>query len=195
MGYVAIFGGTFNPFHIGHYEMLEALQNDQSIDEIWVMPDRIPPHKECDFLASDDDRIEMCRIASKDFNKAKLCLVEFEREGKSYTYDTVVYLKKKYPQNKFLFVCGADMLVYFDKWYKFEELMKLLPFTVFKRTSTDNEEFENSVKTFSSMGMEISVKDEIISNVSSTQFRKENLREILPENIYNYIKERGIYNV
>ncbi len=195
MGYVAIFGGTFNPFHIGHYEMLEALQNDQSIDEIWIMPDRIPPHKECDFLASDDDRIEMCRIASKDFSKAKLCLVEFEREGKSYTYDTVVYLKDKYPQNKFLFVCGADMLVYFDKWYKFEELMKLVPFTVFKRTSTDNEEFENSVKTFSSMGMEISVKDEIISNVSSTQFRKENLKEILPQKIYDYIRERGIYNV
>ena len=48
MGFTAIFGGTFNPFHIGHYEMLKALQKDDTIDEIWVMPSRIPPHKECD---------------------------------------------------------------------------------------------------------------------------------------------------
>ena len=110
MGFVAIFGGTFNPLHIGHYEMLRALQKDPDIDEIWIMPDRIPPHKECDFLASDNDRIEMCRIASCDFSKAKLCLVEFEREGKSYTYDTVVFLRKKYPQKNFLFVLGTFLI-------------------------------------------------------------------------------------
>lgn len=195
MGFVAIFGGTFNPLHIGHYEMLQALQKDPDIDEIWIMPDRIPPHKECDFLASDNDRVEMCRIVSKDFNKSKLCLVEFEREGKSYTYDTIVFLRKKYPQKNFLFVCGADMLVYFDKWYRYKDLMKLIPFTVFKRTSTDITKFNDSVKMFSEMGMSLSVRDEIISNVSSTQFRKENLSEILPKKIYDYIRERGIYGV
>ena len=195
MGFVAIFGGTFNPFHIGHYEMLEALQSDDSIDEIWIMPDKIPPHKECDFLASDNDRIEMCRIVSKDFSKAKLCLIEFEREGKSYTYDTIRYLNERYSSTKFIFVCGGDMLVYFDKWYRYEDLMKLIPFIVFKRANTNISEFESCIEKFRKMGMKIDVKDEIISNVSSTQFRKDNLSEILPEKVYNYIKERGIYSV
>ena len=195
MGFVAIFGGTFNPFHIGHYEMLEALQSDDSIDEIWIMPDKIPPHKECDFLASDNDRIEMCRIVSKDFSKAKLCLIEFEREGKIYTYDTIRYLNERYSSTKFIFVCGGDMLVYFDKWYRYEDLMKLIPFIVFKRANTNISEFESCIEKFRKMGMKIDVKDEIISNVSSTQFRKDNLSEILPEKVYNYIKERGIYSV
>ena len=76
MALTAIFGGTFNPFHIGHYEMLKVLNSYSSIDEIFLLPDKIPPHKVCDILADDSDRIEMCRIATNDFSKAKLCLLE-----------------------------------------------------------------------------------------------------------------------
>lgn len=195
MGVTAIFGGTFNPLHIGHYEMLKALQNDDSVEEIWIMPDKIPPHKSCDFLASDKDRIEMCRIAAEDLSKAELCLIEFEREGKSYSYDTVVELIKKYPQKEFAFVCGGDMLVSFDKWHRYEELMKLIPFIVFKRADTDANEFDACVKRFTQMGMKITVKKEIIPCVSSTEFRKNNIAELLPEKIYKYIKDLSVYNV
>jgi nicotinate-nucleotide adenylyltransferase len=195
MGLTAIFGGTFNPFHIGHYEMLKVLQNDNNVEEIWIMPDKIPPHKTCDFLASDKDRIEMCEIVANDFSKAKLCLVEFEREGKSYTYDTVKYLFEKYPQKEFSFVLGGDMLVSFEKWYRFDELMKMLPFIAFKRTDTNNIEFLNCAEKFERMGMNITVKEDLIPNVSSTDFRKSNLKELLPEKVYGFIKERGIYGV
>ena len=138
MALTAIFGGTFNPFHIGHYAMLKALQNDRKIDEIWIMPDKIPPHKVCDFLANDNDRIEMCKIVAKDFSKASLCLVEFEREGKSYSYDTVIHLKEMYPQKDFAFVVGGDMHVSFETWYHAEELMKLIAFIAFKRNDIDD---------------------------------------------------------
>lgn len=195
MGYTAIFGGTFNPPHIGHYEMLSALEKRPEIEEIWLMPDRIPPHKVCDFLADDSDRIEMCRIIAKDFKKARLCLAEFEREGKSYTYDTVTEFLKKYPDKKFIFVCGGDMLISFDKWYRYEELMKMLPFTVFRRTDTDNAEFDLKAAEFSEMGMEITVMSEVITAVSSSYIRNnfEKSRDLVPEKIYNYIKDRGIY--
>ena len=195
MGITAIFGGTFNPFHIGHYEMLKALQEDENIEEIWIMPDNIPPHKVCDFLAGNSARIEMCKIAAEDFKKAKVCLIEFEREGKSYSYDTVLELKQKFPQRQFAFVCGGDMFISFDKWYRYEELMKLVDFIVFKRSDTDVEVFSECVKRFSKMGMNITVKEEEIPNVSSTQFRKSNLYSLLPEKIYKYIKDSGIYNV
>lgn len=195
MGYTAIFGGTFNPPHIGHYEMLSALEKCPQIDEIWLMPDRIPPHKVCDFLAGDKDRIEMCRIVAEDFKKAQLCLAEFEREGKSYTFDTVTEFLKKYPQNKFTFVCGGDMLISFDKWYRYEELMKLLPFTVFRRTDTDNAEFDRMAEKLSSNGMKLKVMDEIITAVSSSYIRNnfEKSRDLLPDRVYDYIKNRGIY--
>lgn len=195
MGYTAIFGGTFNPPHIGHYEMLSALEKSPETEEIWLMPDRIPPHKVCDFLACDKDRIEMCRLLADDFKKAKLCLAEFEREGKSYTYDTVTEFLKKYPQNRFTFVCGGDMLISFDKWYRYEELMKMLPFTVFRRTDTDNAEFDRMAEKLSLNGMKLKVMDEIITSVSSSYIRNnfEKSRDLLPERIYDYIKNRGIY--
>ncbi len=195
MGYTAIFGGTFNPFHNGHYEMLEALQNDNSIDEVWIMPDRIPPHKVCDFLASDNDRIKMCEIMAGEFSKASVCLIEFEREGKSYTYDTVLELTQKFPDKKFIFVCGGDMFVYFEKWYRYEDLMKLLPFYVFSRVGTKSQEFDACLKQFRDMGMNIILNESKIADISSTQFRKSGTPSLLPQKIYEYIKERGIYNV
>ena len=70
MAYTAVFGGTFNPPHMGHYQMLEALENSETVEKILLMPDRVPPHKICDFLAADSERIEMCRIMAQDFSKA-----------------------------------------------------------------------------------------------------------------------------
>ncbi|MBQ4119300.1 MAG: nicotinate (nicotinamide) nucleotide adenylyltransferase [Clostridia bacterium] len=195
MGFTALFGGTFNPFHNGHYEMLKALQNDSNIDEIWLMPDRIPPHKDYDYLPSDDDRISMCELVAKDFPKASVCLVEFEREGKSYSYDTVVELKEKHKDKNFIFVCGGDMFVYFPKWYRYLDLMKLIPFYVFSRVGTSVEEFDACVKEFKAFGMKILLNNTEIPNISSTQFRTTKDSSLLPETIYGYISERGLYSV
>lgn len=195
MGFTAIFGGTFNPFHLGHYEMLKALQNDPKIDEIWLLPDKIPPHKVCDYMPLDSDRIKMCEAVAGEFSKATICLLEFEREGKSYTYDTVVNLKEKHPHKNFVFVCGGDMFVYFPKWYRYAELMKLLPFYVFSRTDTKMEEFNSCVEKFGKMGMQIILNDTAIPNISSTEFRKTKSPALLPKCVYEFIKERGIYGV
>ncbi len=196
MAFTAIFGGTFNPFHIGHYEMLTALEKDDRIDKIFVMPDKIPPHKVCDFMAEDSARIEMCRIACSDFSKAELCLIEFEREGKSYSYDTVIELKAKYPHENFIFVCGGDMLVTFQRWYRYEELMKELPFMAFRRSDVDNTLFDRYVKLLSDKGMKIIVKEEIISAVSSTEIRNDfkRAKELLPKKIFEFLKQGGVYN-
>ena len=195
MGYTAIFGGTFNPFDNGHFEMLKALCEDASIDEVFVMPDRIPPHKECEYMPSDSDRIAMCKLCCDEFYKAKLCLIEFEREGKSYTYDTVLELKQKYPEKEFVFVCGGDMFVYLPKWYRYAELIKLLPFYVFSRIDTEEAEFNKLYNQLSKKGMEIILNKKVIPNISSTQFRNNPTPSLLPQKVYNYIKERGIYNV
>ncbi len=195
MALTAIFGGTFNPFHIGHYEMLEELQNDERIEKILVMPDSLPPHKTCDYLADGVDRIEMCRIAAEDFSKAELCLIEFEREGRSYSYDTVVQLKQIYPDKRFTFVCGGDMIVTLDRWYNYRELIKEIPFIAFKRNDTDRELFEQRVEQFRRDGADITVFGREITAVSSTYIRSNitNSQNLIPEKIYRYIEQRGIY--
>jgi nicotinate-nucleotide adenylyltransferase len=137
----------------------------------------------------------MCKIVADDFEKATVLDIEFKREGKSYTYDTVKLLKEVYKDENLAFVCGGDMLVYFDKWYKYDQLMKMLPFIVFSRTSTDNNEFNDCIRRFSEKGMQIILMDNEIPNISSTDFRKTPLKEFLPEKVYEYIKDRGLYGL
>lgn len=193
--WTAVFGGTFNPFHKGHYEILEDLQNDPQVEEIFIMPDKIPPHKECDIMAEDDIRIEMCRIVADRFDKAELCLIEFEREGRSYSYDTVRLLKERYPNKKFVFVCGADMLVTFDRWYKYKELMAEVDFIVYPRSDIDNSLLLSSIERFRGEGMNIIHKTKIISAVSSTEIRKTGatVPELLPKEIYEFLQSKGVY--
>jgi cytidyltransferase-like protein len=90
---IAVFGGTFNPVHIGHIEMAKAVSNLDFIDELLIIPDKIPPHKNPEFLASDEHRIAMCKLAFSGINKAKIDTREIYRGGKSYTFDTLCELK------------------------------------------------------------------------------------------------------
>lgn len=193
MANIAIFGGTFNPFHIGHYEMLEALCSLSFIDKVFVMPDKIPPHKSFDEAIDDIHRQNMCRLACDDFQKAELCLVEFERDGKSYTIDTVKLLKEKYPNDNFYIAIGGDMLSTLDTWYNWQELIKAVPFIAFSREGLDD--FDAALNRLTNNGANIIVVDSNITNISSTRLRQKIEQNLLPEKIYDYIVQKGIYNV
>lgn len=192
MANIAIFGGTFNPFHIGHYRMLEAVCCEDWIDKVLVMPDKLPPHKCCDFLASDSDRIEMCKIVCEDFSKAEPCLIEFEREGRSYSIDTVLLLKEKFPKDNFFFVCGGDMIATLDTWKNWEQLIKETAFIAFSRKGVSD--FEGHIERMRNYGAEIHIIDCEIPDISSSGLRKGIIKEMLPEKVYSYITKRKIYN-
>ncbi len=193
MANIAIFGGTFNPFHIGHYEMLKSICDLDFINKVFLMPDKIPPHKTCDYLASDTDRINMCRLIANEFNKAELCLIEFEREGKSYTIDTVKLLNQKFPNDNFYIVIGGDMLTSFNTWFNWQELIKQVGIIAFKRDGILD--FDKAQKMLTENGADITVINQKITDISSTQLRQYIDKKLLPESVYNYILEKGIYNV
>ncbi len=192
MANIAIFGGTFNPFHIGHYEMLKSICKLDFIDRVFLMPDKIPPHKTCDFLASDTDRINMCGLVANEFSKAELCLVEFEREGKSYTIDTVKLLKQEYPNDNFFIVIGGDMLTSFDTWYNWKQLLTMVGIIAFQRDGING--FDGAVNMLNTHGADITVIDDAVPAISSTMLRTKIDKNLLPDNVYNYIIEKGIYN-
>mgnify|MGYP003300654899 CR=1 FL=1 len=193
MANIAIFGGTFNPFHIGHYEMLSSLCNLEHIDKVLVMPDKIPPHKDFDNVVDDIHRQNMCALVCDDFSKAELCLIEFEREGKSYTVDTIKLLKEKHPQDNFFVAIGGDMLSTLDTWYNWKELITLTSFIAFKREGLDD--FDSVFKRIKHCGADIIVIENKITNISSTKLRKRIDKSLLPKKVYDYIIEKGIYNV
>lgn len=193
MANIAIFGGTFNPFHIGHYEMLNIICNLSFIDKVFVMPDKIPPHKKFDDIVEDIHRQNMCKIVCDDFNKAELSLIEFERDGKSYTVDTIKEFKNKYPNDNFFFVIGGDMLSTLDTWYNWQELIELTSFIAFKRQGILD--FDIAYNRLTNFGAEIKIIETEITNISSTELRKKIDKNLLPQKVYDYIIEKGIYNV
>ncbi len=135
----------------------------------------------------------MCRLVCDDFDKAELCLIEFERDGKSYTIDTIINLLKLYPEDKFFVVIGGDMLSTLDTWYNWQELIKLTNFIAFKRIGLAN--FDASYERLTGLGANIMVVDSNITNISSTQLRQKINKELLPQKVYDYIVQKGIYNV
>ena len=193
MSNIAIFGGTFNPFHIGHYEMLKSVCELDFVDKVLVMPDKIPPHKNFDGVVDDIHRQNMCEIACQDFGKAAPCFIEFERDGKSYTVDTIKLLKEKYPNDNFYIVIGGDMLSTLDTWYNWQELIRLSSFIAFRRVGMTD--FDESYNRLVGLGARIKIVDAKIRDVSSTQLRNGINENLLPKKIYEYIIQKGIYNV
>lgn len=134
---IIIFGGSFNPPHIGHALMIENVIRLFDCDEVWVMPSADRRDKKIEVNAT--DRIQMARIMIKEnFQKSKIPIkisdLEIKRSGFTTTYDTILELEKKYPKNKFYFLIGSDSLLDIKtKWVKGKILWDKLNFVVVSR--------------------------------------------------------------
>ncbi|MBR4911180.1 MAG: nicotinate (nicotinamide) nucleotide adenylyltransferase [Clostridia bacterium] len=191
MANIAVFGGTFDPFHIGHHEILRALCKSGLFKRVLVVPTKIPPHKPAPNEATDQDRIEMCRLSCSEFVNAETCLIEFEREGKSYTVDTIRELKKRYPRQSFYVVIGADMLRILDQWHEFNKLKRMVTFIVFNRNAYTR--FYSDAERMVARGAKLLLFDEEIVRISSTELRKDLDPLYLTKKVEDYVNQRKLY--
>ena len=195
---VVIFGGTFNPLHKGHIEIITTLSEFEGIDEVLLIPDRIPPHKQCDFLAKDEHRLNMCKIVAKRFSNVSVCDIELKRTGKSYTIDTLKEIKHQNPDYNLSIAIGGDMLVSFDKWKDYKDILSLCRIICLGRGGVDKAQFSEKVQYFKSIGGEILVLDNEITEISSTLLR-ENMRDpdftlkYIDNEILEYIFQNNVY--
>ncbi len=193
-----IFGGTFNPPHLAHRQILESICGLEETSKVIVMPTSIPPHKICPDLACDADRYEMCRLAFSGIENVTVSDAEIRRAGKSYTYDTVSAFKKIYPNEPLSIVCGGDMVVSFTQWYRYKEIIKTADIIAVRRVGTDNAEFDSAVSGLLNEGARITVLKNTVCGISSTDIRKninnkKYLLEYLDEKVYHYIIENKLY--
>ena len=198
MSSIAVFGGTFNPFHKGHEEMLRALCSIDYIDKVLIIPTKIPPHKSVDYLALDTDRINMCNLVALEYPKAQVCDIELKREGKSYTIDTLTSLSSVYPDSTLYLCVGGDMITSFTSWREYEKILKSAKLIAFKRQTTDNHEFQKAVDALALQGADIFVPEVVITDISSTKIR-EHIKnktlsdEFLPSKVFEYINANKVY--
>ena len=129
---VGVYGGTFAPPHNGHVAAAKAFMEQMKLDYLFIIPTNLPPHKQVDDGDDPLMRLKMCELAFEGVDGIVISDMEITREGKSYTYDTLKELER--PDTRLFFLCGTDMVLTFDTWYRFEDILKMC-YPVYVRTA------------------------------------------------------------
>jgi nicotinate-nucleotide adenylyltransferase len=138
---IGIFGGTFNPVHLGHLRAALEVREGFRLDQVFLIPAALPPHKPSGEIAAADDRLAMIDLAIAGNSGLKVSEVELGRAGPSYTIDTIQHFYRTLPRDSRIFlVMGLDAFLEIDSWKSYEELLTTVPFIVINRpgqTPTD----------------------------------------------------------
>lgn len=198
---IGIFGGTFNPIHKGHIKCIEEIDKELSFDKILVIPDKFPPHKETKDLASDTDRLNMCSLAARRLKKAVVSDIEIKEQQKSYSVYTLRKLINIYPKDKFklYFIMGSDMLLCFEKWYEYKEILSLCSLVCISRSDNDTSKLELCAEKLRDVGGEVIIVNTEPLEISSSEIRQsirdgKDLSCFLDELVVKYILENDVYN-
>ncbi len=188
---IGIFGGSFNPIHVGHALIASYIVENSDIDTLWLMVSPQSPLKENSSLASDYHRLRMTELVSRRIENVITSAFEFDLPKPSYTIDTLNALQAKFPDDEFYLVIGADNWSVFDRWKAGEEIITKHRVLIYPRRGYDiviPEKYSDRV----------SVVEAPLIEVSSTQVRERlsQLKSVsfyVPEAVERYIIENNLY--
>ncbi len=188
-----IFGGAFNPVHNGHVRLAEEAVKQLKLRRLLIVPTYSSPHKHTELLPY-EDRAEMCRRAFGHIPSAEICDIEVRLGGTSYTINTVRALREQYPDERFFLIIGGDMLFSFEKWYKYEALLKE---TKVCAAARDGDSLADMMEYADEIGR-VKVLPTQAVTMSSTQVRMaaangEDISGMVPQGVADYIREKGLY--
>lgn len=195
---ITVFGGTFNPIHNGHLNIVDAVLSRLCPDKLIIMPTGTPPHKQAQRLVSDGDRLTMLKLAVSDRENVEVSDYEIKKEGKSYTVLTLEHLKELYPDDELYFVMGSDMLSSFLNWYRPERIMELATLVCISRSEDEKQKDKQSAERIASVGGKCILIECEAVEVSSTEVRNlistdSDISKLVPKSVEEYIIERGLY--
>lgn len=187
---LGLFGGRFDPVHIGHLlaaqEAFEALE----LDELWFIPAKLPPHKPA--VASTEDRLQMLVLATLSNPAFVVQRLELDRPGPSYTFDTVCEIQKLRPHDKLFFIAGADAVLGLPTWHRADELSRSVNIVALARPGYTTDDlappFRERVQTLKTR----------LCDVSSTEIRRRlsrsrSVRYLVPDLVETYLDRTALY--
>ena len=178
---IGIFGGSFNPIHVGHISLARQLRQLAGLDEVWLMVSPQNPLKQgSNDLLDDRLRYQLARIALHGKEGIKACDYELHLPKPSYTWNTLQHLRQDFPNNTFVLLIGGDNWQHFHRWYKADDIMREYQMVVYPRrgSETGTTTLPSTVKI---------VNTELI-DISSTEIRQrvqqgESIKEMVPSSI------------
>ncbi|MEG0237983.1 MAG: nicotinate-nucleotide adenylyltransferase [Clostridium sp.] len=193
-----IIGGTFDPIHNAHLYIAYEAKEILGLDKVIFIPNGSPPHKKDKNITGASLRYKMVLEAIKDFEDFEVSKYEIEKEGLSYTYETLAYLKED--DVELYFITGADCLVDLDKWKNVSEIFSLCKFVVFTRPGFREEDLiEDKEKAEKKYNGEIIFLNILDLEISSTDIRKrisegKRIDFFVPRRVLNLIRKEEIYS-
>ena len=198
---IGIYGGTFNPIHLGHIHILREFIQRLGLDKAILIPTHVPPHKQSFDLASGEDRVAMCELGAAEITAApvEVSTIELEREGKSYTAETLEELKRQYPEDEFYLLMGEDMFLTLDHWRRPDRILSLAVACATPRSEDGLQKLCEQKKFLEEKyGARCVVEDIPYFPASSTEVRTlaqrgESLSALVPSTVEDYIRTHGLY--
>lgn len=197
----AILGGTFDPIHLGHIKTAKSILALTSVEKILFIPLGNPPHKDENNVSSAYHRLNMLNLAVEGEKDFLISTMEIERNGKTYTIDTIKELKKLLGNAiKFFFIIGTDELLLINTWKNYEELLKICSFIAVKRPGYKDKLLEDAIACLTkNYDANIRIVEIPPVDVSSSEIRKNikngiSIKGLIDEKVLNYIKENNLYN-
>lgn len=194
----AMFGGSFNPIHNGHIQLANVCKEQLSLDRIIIIPTGVTPNKDNSEMLSPLHRLNMCRIACKPYSHLEVSDIEINREGKSYTKDTLKALKSLYPDDELYLIVGADMFLSFLLWKNYEEIFSLATIIGCPRDENSCAELLSFSEKLREFGAKSIILKNPVMTVSSTKIRrklknKEDVSDLLSDDVFKYIVNNNLY--
>lgn len=198
---IGIYGGTFNPPHIGHIQAAKQAVKALGLSKLLIIPAYAPPHKAVLPTNSPTagQRLEMLRIAVADCPGIEVSDMELRREGVSYTVETVLTLKRRYPDGELVLLMGTDMFLSFDTWMRWEEILQNAALGVFYRGDKgEKPAIARKKEELEALGAKVTLVQNDVIAISSTQMRRllafRCAGELLPAGVLDYIRENRLYD-
>ena len=189
---IGIFGGTFNPPHIGHLIVVESVREQLHFDKILFIPSANPPNKRDTILAPAAKRLKMTQLAVEDNQLFDVSDIEVRREGLSYTVDTVRTLTSLYPTDSFSLIIGSDNLLELQTWKSPDEILAMVDLTVMGRPGAAG---QGAMQEYVRLATFVNVPQ---IGISGTDIRrrmklKRSIRYLVPARVEEYIHHSNLY--
>ncbi|OGX47930.1 MAG: nicotinate (nicotinamide) nucleotide adenylyltransferase [Omnitrophica WOR_2 bacterium RIFOXYB2_FULL_38_16] len=186
---IGILGGTFNPVHIGHLAIAQRARENLGLDKVFFVPSNLPPHKSSKNVLPSAQRYHMVQMAIEGNPYFDISDFEINREGRSYSIDTVEHFYNLYlGKAKLYFIIGEDSFAKLDTWKHIDNIVKLADFVVVNRPGINVEDSKIKVRTIEMPGLDISS-----SSVRRCLRLGKTVKYFLPEKVLEYIKRKKLY--
>lgn len=196
---LGIMGGTFDPIHYGHLVAAEMARAEFKLSKVLFIPTGTPPHKDRKDISAAEMRYEMVKLAIQDNPAFDISRVEIEREGLSYTVETLRVLRRDWPEHELYFITGSDALLEIFSWREAEEIFRLIQYIGAARPGFDASDFFLKVQhEHPETQGKIHYLEVPALAISSTDIRarvrrREPIRYLLPETVRLYLEQHRLY--